>query len=54
MPPAWAVWPANVPLQGPRFCQRVALLLDKVERLLPLGVLVTWLPEIHGNWSQTH
>jgi len=45
LPLAWAVWPANVPLQGPRFWQRVALLLDEVERLLPLGVPVTWLAD---------
>jgi hypothetical protein len=45
LPLAWAVWPANVPLEGPRLWQRVALLLDEVERLLPLGVPVTWLAD---------
>jgi hypothetical protein len=42
---AWALWPANTPLTGPGFWQRVADLLDVVAPLLPVGVRVTWLAD---------
>jgi len=45
LPLAWAIWPANTPLQGERFWQRVAALLDEVVPLLPVGVTVTWLAD---------
>ncbi len=45
LPLAWAVWPANVPLQGARFWARVASLLAQVASLLPVRVPVTWLAD---------
>jgi Transposase DDE domain len=45
LPLAWALWPANTPLCGPGFWQRVADLLDLVATLLPVGVPVTWLAD---------
>lgn len=45
VPLAWAVWPANTPLEGERFWERVAALLDQVATLLPCGVVVTWLAD---------
>ena len=41
LPLAWDVWPANQPLQGARFWQRVEALLCVVAALLPPGVPVT-------------
>lgn len=40
LPLAWAVWPANHPLEGERFWARVALLLTEVAALLPPRVPV--------------
>jgi hypothetical protein len=45
LPVAWACWPANTPLAGPRFWERVGALLAEVARLLPVGVHVTWLAD---------
>lgn len=45
LPLAWAVWPANTPLEGERFWHRVAALLDEVASLLPIGIPVTWLAD---------
>jgi hypothetical protein len=45
LPLAWAVWPANTPLAGPRFWARVEALLKEVAGLLPAGVPVTWLAD---------
>lgn len=45
LPLAWALWPANTPLEGEGFWQRVAQLLDLVASLLPVGVSVTWLAD---------
>lgn len=45
LPLAWALWPANTPLEGPNFWQRVAALLDLVASLLPAHVSVTWLAD---------
>lgn len=42
LPLAWMVWPANQPLTGERFWQRVEALLDTVLPLLPVGVSITW------------
>jgi len=45
LPLAWAMWPANCPLHGERFWQRVAALLDEIVPLLPVGVPITWLAD---------
>src|SRR5512145_2338565 len=45
LPLAWAVWPANQPLTGPRFWARVAALLALVAELLPAHVPVIWLAD---------
>jgi hypothetical protein len=45
LPLAWAAWPANTPLVGARFWERVAQLLAQVAPLLPGGVPVTWLAD---------
>lgn len=45
LPLAWALWPANTPLEGAGFWQRIAELLDRVATLLPVGVTVTWLAD---------
>jgi Transposase DDE domain len=45
LPLAWAVWPANTPLEGARFWQRIKTLLDEVAPLLPRGVEVVWLAD---------
>lgn len=45
LPLAWTLWPANTPLEGAGFWQRVAELLDQVATLLPVGVPVTWLAD---------
>lgn len=45
LPLAWVVWPANQPLLGPGFWERVEALLDTVVGLLPPGVPVTWLAD---------
>ncbi|MBE0490544.1 MAG: transposase [Halomonas sp.] len=45
LPLAWAVWPANTPLEGDGFWTRVEALLALVAELLPLRVKVTWLAD---------
>lgn len=45
LPLAWALWPANTPLEGASFWQRVAGLLAVVATLLPAGVPITWLAD---------
>lgn len=45
LPLAWAVWPANTPLQGAGFWERIDQLLGEVERLVPAGVEVTLLAD---------
>ena len=45
LPLAWAIWPANVPLKGAGFWERVAQLLDEVSQILPDGVPVTWVAD---------
>jgi hypothetical protein len=45
LPVAWACWPANTPLMGARFWERVGALLAQVAQLVPVGVTVTWLAD---------
>ena len=45
LPLAWLVWPANQPLTGDRFWERVATLLSTVAEILPVGVPVTWVAD---------
>jgi hypothetical protein len=45
LPLAWDSWPANQPLTGAGFWDRVGQLLAQVARLLPLGVKVTWVAD---------
>lgn len=45
LPLAWACWPANTPLAGPRFWERVGALLADVATLLPAGIPITWLAD---------
>lgn len=45
LPLAWMAWPANVPLTGARFWERVAYLLDEVAKILPQGVTIIWLAD---------
>jgi len=45
LPLAWMVWPANVPLTGAGFWERIAQLLDEVAKILPQGVSVIWLAD---------
>jgi hypothetical protein len=45
LPLVWAVWPANTPLEGAGFWQRIDQLLSEVEKLLPSGVEITLLAD---------
>lgn len=45
LPLAWALWPANQPLQGAGFWARVAALLADVAPLLPAGIPIIWLAD---------
>ncbi len=45
LPLAWDSWPANEPLAGAGFWERVGQLLAHVARLLPAGVPVTWVAD---------
>jgi hypothetical protein len=45
LPLAWTSWPANQPLTGAGFWERIRGLLAHVARLLPAGVTVTWLAD---------
>lgn len=45
LPLAWMVWPANQPLEGDRFWQRVNALLDVVAQLLPVNISVIWVAD---------
>ncbi len=45
LPLAWATWPANTPLEGDGFWERVRKLLAVVASLLPCGVKVVWLAD---------
>lgn len=45
LPLAWAIWPANTPLTGPRFWERVAALLAVVAEVLPVKTRITILAD---------
>jgi hypothetical protein len=45
LPLAWMVWPANQPLEGDRFWERVNDLLDTVASLLPVSTPVLWVAD---------
>jgi len=45
LPLAWTSWPANQPLTGAGFWERIRQLLAHVARLLPAGVSITWLAD---------
>ena len=45
LPIAWMVWPANKPLKGDGFWQRVETLLDVVAELLPVNIPIIWLAD---------
>jgi hypothetical protein len=45
LPLAWAVWPANTPLEGAGFWERIDQLLDEVQPLLPAGATITLLAD---------
>jgi hypothetical protein len=45
LPIAWAIWPANQPLEGDCFWQRVEALLSLVAELLPQNIPVIWLAD---------
>jgi len=45
LPIAWMVWPANQPLTGARFWERVEMLLDTVAQILPVGIPVTFVAD---------
>lgn len=45
LPLAWDSWPANQPLEGAGFWERVGQLVARVARLLPAGVPVTWVAD---------
>lgn len=45
LPLAWTLWPANTPLEGDRFWQRIDQLMNELEKLLPSGVSVTLLAD---------
>ena len=41
LPLAWAIWPANEPLEGEGFWERIDKVLDEVATLLPVRVPIT-------------
>lgn len=45
LPLAWVVWPANQPLKGDGFWQRIETLFDTVATILPKNVPVVWLAD---------
>ncbi len=45
LPLVWTTWPAQVPLEGARFWQRIAALLDLLATLLPVRTTVTILAD---------
>jgi hypothetical protein len=45
LPLAWAVWPANTPLEGERFWQRIEKLLLEVAQILPAHLAITLLAD---------
>jgi hypothetical protein len=45
LPLVWSIWPANRPLEGAGFWERIDGLLSEVQALLPAGVAVTVLAD---------
>lgn len=45
LPLVWSVWPANRPLEGAGFWQRISALLRQAQPLIPPGVVVTVLAD---------
>lgn len=45
LPIAWMTWPANQPLEGDSFWQRVETLLDTVAELLPVSIPIIWVAD---------
>ncbi len=45
LPLIWTIWPANQPLAGEGFWQRIDSLLEQVQALLPTGITVTVLAD---------
>jgi hypothetical protein len=45
LPLVWTIWPANQPLEGEGFWERIDALLQEVQHLLPAGVVVTVLAD---------
>lgn len=45
LPLAWALWPANTPLEGEGFWVRIKALLRRVAAILPEHLPVTWLAD---------
>jgi hypothetical protein len=45
LPLAWMVWPANTPLEGAGFWERIAVLLDQVLQLVPAHVPIIWMAD---------
>ncbi|MFC1878675.1 transposase [Chloroflexota bacterium] len=45
LPLAWMIWPANTPLEGLGFWERIAMLLEQVAGILPAHTTVTWLAD---------
>jgi hypothetical protein len=45
LPLAWALWLANIPLEGDRFWTRVEALLNTVSEVLPKHISLTWLAD---------
>lgn len=41
LPIAWSIWPANRPLQGARFWERMAELLQRVAAIVPKNIPIT-------------
>lgn len=45
LPLVWTIWPANRPLEGDGFWERIDALLSEVAKLLPAGIQVTVLAD---------
>lgn len=45
LPLVWSIWPANRPMEGAGFWQRIAQLLQQAQQLIPPGVVVTVLAD---------
>ncbi len=45
LPLVWTTWPANQPLEGDSFWERIESLIQTIQPLLPKGVEITWLAD---------